>query len=448
MIAAVFFAPTVLRPRRFGGTLPQMRWRARGLLLAWVPLASVGAQARHAAHGLPALQRDSLSAMATLLATTVTPALSGRARTELQLTQPMIAVRGARRASSLQYVGMVNLERWTMPNGEPVAGIWGEGFIDRRHPHTIFHEAMLSASLGGEPLRVTLTAGKGFAPFGTDDPMVRPFTKYPANHHLAQVMERVQLVGAVRVTAYATVEAALFNGDEPLGPTSPPQWRRIGDSRSTRLTLWPIAGLEVQGSIAFVRSPEFVRPDGLDHAKRSVSARYTPQRSVVRYLLLEWAQTDERYRGRRIVGYGTLLGEVFARYGDWSVGLRGERTSRPEDERLLDPFRTTRPPNHLTIKGVTRWQIATVSLGHSLPTLLRVGSTLFAETSVATSTPLLRPVLLNPRDISGADRAWHLSLGVRVATGLMAARAGRYGAAVGAAGTNVMLGMPHGKHVP
>ena len=29
------------------------------------------------------------------------------------------------------------------------------------------------------PARVSLTAGKGFAPFGTDDPMVRPFVRYP-----------------------------------------------------------------------------------------------------------------------------------------------------------------------------------------------------------------------------------------------------------------------------
>ena len=71
---------------------------------------------------------------------------------------------------------------------------WGEGFIDRRHPHTYLHELMFSFDdLLGKvdgAARLSLAAGKGFAPFGTDDPMVRPVLRYPVNHHLAQILER------------------------------------------------------------------------------------------------------------------------------------------------------------------------------------------------------------------------------------------------------------------
>jgi len=46
-------------------------------------------------------------------------------------------------------------------------------------------------------LGVSLAAGKGFVPFGTDDPMTRPFAAYPVNHHLAQILERYVAIAAV-----------------------------------------------------------------------------------------------------------------------------------------------------------------------------------------------------------------------------------------------------------
>ena len=110
-----------------------------------VPLSVVAAQ-HHPGDGASTAARDSLSAMATVVSTTASPAQSGRSRTEIQLTQPMLAARGARFAGVLQYSAMLNAEHWTMPNGEPVPGIWGEGFVERRHPHTVVHEVMLSAA--------------------------------------------------------------------------------------------------------------------------------------------------------------------------------------------------------------------------------------------------------------------------------------------------------------
>jgi hypothetical protein len=388
--------------------------------------------------------RDSVSVMGTLLSTTSSPAVNGRTRTEVQLTQPMIAMRGGR-GDAFRYVGMMNAEHWTMPRGEPVPGIWGEGFVERRHPHTVIHELMATAMLRRDRWTTSLSLGRGFTAFGSDDPMVRPFTKYPANHHLAQVMERVQLTAAVQARGRASLEVGTFNGDEPLSPTAAPQWRRFGDSRTTRLTLWPLDGLELQASFADLRSPEFVRAEGLNHRKRHISARWTPARRAIRYALVEWGGTTERDGSRDVVTFNTGLAESQLQFGrGWLLALRAEQTSRPEDERLLDRFRTGRPPNHLTIQGVTRWRIGTLALAR---TVTRPGGrgdlTPFVETAVAQSTPQLSPVLLNPRDFIGANVAWHLSVGVRLSAGSMAARAGRYGAAAAPAPSHVMLGMSH-----
>jgi hypothetical protein len=399
-----------------------------------------------AQHPVSVASRDSLSAMAVVTGTIVSPALSNRSRSELLLTQPMLAWRGARLGGALQYAGMLNAERWTMPDGEPVAGIWGEGFIDRRHPHTVIHELMLTGNLVRGSVRMSLAGGRGFVPFGTDDPMVRPFVKYPANHHHAQIMERVQLLFAARVAGRVSLELSTFNGDEPLSPTASPRWGRVGDSRSVRATVWPVPGLEVQGSVAAVRSPEFVRAEGLDHRKASASIRYAAKASSQRYALVEWARTDERTGRRSVVAYGTALAEGMFGWDTWSVAARVEQTSRPEDERLLDPFRTTRPPNHLTLLALTRWRIGTMQVARSLPMLGRLHSRAFAEVSRARSSPLFTPVLASPRDISGADAAWHLSAGVRLGGGRMAARAGRYGAAAGPDAGNLALGMSHARH--
>src|SRR5690606_22723938 len=131
--------------------------------------------------------------------------------------------------------------------------------------------------------------GRGFAPFGTDDPMARPFVKFPANHHLAQVLERLVAIAAVRAGPLA-LEAGLFNGDEPTGPRDLPDAERFGDSWSARATLLPFPGVEAQASYASLASPEFPAGSGLDHRKRSASLRYEAARhgGEGEYLLVEW----------------------------------------------------------------------------------------------------------------------------------------------------------------
>jgi hypothetical protein len=42
--------------------------------------------------------------------------------------------------------------------------------------------------------------------------MVRPFLRYPVNHHLAQILERAVAIAAVRAGPLLA-EAGLFTGD-------------------------------------------------------------------------------------------------------------------------------------------------------------------------------------------------------------------------------------------
>src|SRR6266498_4964828 len=101
---------------------------------------------------------------------------------------------------------------------------------------------------GRVPVTVSISAGKGFAPFGSDDPMNRPALAFPANHHWSQILERAVAVAGVRAGP-VTLEAALFNGDEPERPG---QWPRIsgrfGDSRSGRATLALGRAVQLEGS--------------------------------------------------------------------------------------------------------------------------------------------------------------------------------------------------------
>ena len=66
--------------------------------------------------------------------------------------------------------------------------------------------------------------------------MVRPFLRYPVNHHLAQILERALAIAALRAGP-VFAEAGLFNGDEPERPGQGPRiGGRFGDSWSGRLT--------------------------------------------------------------------------------------------------------------------------------------------------------------------------------------------------------------------
>lgn len=395
-----------------------------------------------------------VGAMATGTLTTVSPAIAGRRITEGYLTQPnlmgALTLLAARHAT-VRATGTLNFEGYTLRRGELTAGSYGEGYVDRRHPHTLVHEAMVATVFAPDArAHLSLAAGKGFVPYGTDDPMMRPFAKYPVNHHHAQLLERVQGIAAVQGVAGAyrlTVEQSWFNGDEPVGPFTGPQWGRVGDSYASRLTVQQDAllggALEAQVSRAVVRSPGITQGGAFDHVQWSGSVRWqapsgnthahhgmtqaVSSRPRLSYAMAELARTDETLSGTRAFRFESALAEAAGEWAQWRVAARVERTERPEPERLLDPFRT--PSGHIDfqIVGVTRWTVTTVRFdtpGWSRHTTMLVP---FAEVAYATARARRQPAVFEPAAFYGRAQQWHLSVGARLHVGTMRSRMGRYG---------------------
>lgn len=333
----------------------------------------------------------------------------------------------------LRVDGMLNLEGLTAPGGELAPGVFGEGFVDRRHPHTYLHELVVTAEASDpDAFDASVAVGKGFAPFGTDDPMSRPVVRYPVNHHFAQILERVIVVAAVRRGPVA-VEAGLFNGDEPEKPSTVPNLERLGDSWAARVTLWPGAGIETQISRAVVRSPEHREGAGPAARKWSASARWeggVAGRPV--YLLGEWARTSE---ADGVFAYRTWLGE-----GAWTEGAvrlhyRFERTERPEEERAADPFRSLRPHHDDSNLGTTRWSIHTAGGVVRLP-LGRGGPPVSGLVEVSRAgVRSLEGIVIDPSAFYGSTVIWSVSVGVRLELGAPLHRMGRYGAATATRGS-------------
>ncbi len=397
-----------------------------------------------------------LGAMGIVAVTHASPAMFGEGATDGYLTQPNVMA--SARRGPFAFAGTLNFEGYTLRRGELNAGIYGEGYVDRRHPHTLVHEVMLSAtspSLKG--VRGSLAAGKGFTPYGTDDPMVRPFVKYPVNHHHAQVIERIQVAGALRLGHAArggTLEHGYFNGDEPVDPFTAPQWSRFGDSHATRVTVMPAAGIELQASRAFVRSPGITQGGAYDHTQTSASLRIDRRRNDNtasgmhhhamradsaghttrgdrRYLLVEFARTDEGFGSSQVFRFNSVLAEGLVEHRGWGLGLRAERTDRPENERLLDPFRIAAGHIDFQILGITQWTVGTVHVAApamSPPGLTFARLTPIVEIARAHPKALRTPTVFVPAEFYGASTLWSMTLGVRMHFGDMRARMGRYGA--------------------
>jgi hypothetical protein len=292
---------------------------------------------------------------------------------------------------------------------------------------------MLGATAAGPGAAASLFAGRGFVPFGSDDPMMRPLVKFPVDHHFAQIAERVAAIGAVR-TGPLILEAATFNGDEPVNPSTPPLFRRFGDSWAARGTLagntpWPIGAAELTASYAWVRSPEYREGHGLDQRKRHLGFRVENALApLAPYALVEWAQTEEVDRGRRLYTFAALLGEAAVCRRGVGVAFRVERSDRPEEERLLDLFREPRPATDVSILGVTRWTTLTGALSYVAVQRNHVRVAPFVEISRLHAERASLAVF-DPATFYGSPSMWMLSAGFRVAAGSVHRRMGRYGAA-------------------
>lgn len=385
-------------------------------------------------------QSASVMAQAIPLVTRADPTATRSALTEGYLTQPAIMAHAS--WGWLRGVGTLNLEGLTISRGELSTGGYGEGYVDRRHPHTYLHELLVGGehTLAGADL--SLFAGRGFAPFGSDDPMVRPFEKYPINHHLAQILERTVAIAAFR-DGPIIGELGTFNGDEPVGPGAPPSHKRFGDSWSSRLTVLPLDNFQVSGSIARVASPELPTGHGLDQHKASVVARYDRMtQHEWRYAMLEWAGTGERDHGRLITSLRSLLGEAAYCRRDVVIAARVEQTDRPEEEPLSDPFRTPRPSTDLSNLGVSRWTTGTLSVDAPAFVAGWFSGRPFVEIERLAVAPGNPPGIFSANDRYGSSRMWMFSAGVRLHAGMMMHdRMGRYGAALPPESGTSMRGM-------
>jgi hypothetical protein len=269
--------------------------------------------------------------------------------------------------------------------------------------------------------------------------MSRPFVKYPVNHHLAQILERALVSGAV-ATGPLVVELATFNGDEPESPCDMPNWDRFGDSWAARLTARTERGIEVQASMARVESPEQPNGGGLDHRMSSVSARFE---SGSRYALAEFARTKQGEGASTSFTFDSFLAEGSVNVKRVTLSGRAERTERPEEERALNLFRTPRPHSDLSIIGQTRWEVLSASASTTFARR-NAKAAPFIEISTQHPSSITSPSVFDPATFYGAARLWSFSLGVRFGAGMIHNRMGRYGVA---AAPKTQTSMPDMEHM-
>lgn len=354
----------------------------------------------------------------------------GGTLTELRVSQPILFAMAQPFGGRLQLHGMLDLEGLTMRNGQLATGVFGEGFNDKRHPHTYAHELVATLL---DPVRLpgvtwSLTVGKGFAPFGTDDPMNRPALDYPINHHWSQILERAVAIAGLR-RGPVTIEAGLFNGDEPEKPSQWPRWSRFGDSWAARALLHPSDWLELQGSFAHVKSPEHRPGAGLTHSKVSVSAR--AERTLAAgdaYLMAEWAHDSEE----GVFRYSTALVEMQLAGLLHRGYLRLEHTDRPEETRLtVDGFRSVRPHFENSNLGASRWNTVTAGYGLSPHLSLPVRFEAIVEGSYLHVAQIAGSGIFDPINVWGRNDLWMASVALRMQAGARPHRMGRYGVAAG-----------------
>ena len=368
--------------------------------------------------------------------TSADPIPGGAGLTEARIVQPMAGIRAGAFGERLVFHAQLNGEGLTIGSGELALGNWGEGFIDRRHPHTYVHELMVvlaDPSRGArdgngrsaEALGLGLGVGKGFVPFGTDDPMSRPPVRYPVNHHWSQILERALILGQVRYR-WILIEGALFNGDEPESPSSWPNLDRFGDSWSLRGTVRPNGALELQVSRAVVHSPEHRGGAGLDQHKWSTSLRAEGHLGArPAYGMVEWARTDEASGAFR---FESWLGEGAILLGRARPYMRLESTVRPEEERT-SAFRSRRPHLENSLLGASRWTTFTGGLSvELLDGLDKVSVAPLVEGSIG-HIGKHGEGLFQVADWYSRPDFWTVTIGVRASYSMRGHRMGRYGLA-------------------
>jgi hypothetical protein len=290
-------------------------------------------------------------------------------RSGVYFTQPAAMFNLESPASRLVLRTTLNFEGATQPWGELNFGGWGEGFLDKRHPHTLLHEFMVSYNVHrGDQEGWSISAGRGFAPYGTDDPMSRPPLKYPTNHHLSQVLERWTVSG-VWWSGGFSAEAGAFAGEEPSGPYD--TWNTSGFGRSWALRLTERIGGTVMGISPWEFSASVARVREAHEGEDEVVANTTLFNAAARheathgvghlYALAEASISAPKDED----GYFSVLGEASLQRGAHQPYARVEYAIRPEYTR--DGGRASsgffRYNHDLDAIGATRWLIVTAGYG-------------------------------------------------------------------------------------
>lgn len=323
---------------------------------------------------VPVGDRWSLSAMGQVFPVVTAPLQGGRSSdavslTGWYLTQPAVMANLEHEGGRLTLRTTLNFEGITQPNGALAYGGWGEGFIDKRHPHTLLHEFMLSFNswnVGGADF--SLSAGKGFAPYGTDDPMARPGLKYPTNHHLSQILERWTVNGVVLKGGWSA-EVGIFGGTEPVDPYDFSNIESFGDSWSARLARrWGSGSGPMAEWEASISSAQVVEShESESHATQlwNLAIRHSGMvGNGTLYGLAEASRSDpEEYEG-----HFSVLGEVRWNRTGHQPYLRFEYATRPEYPRTGEAgtsgfYRYSHDSEPI---GATRWAISTVAYAYQL----------------------------------------------------------------------------------
>jgi hypothetical protein len=348
--------------------------------------------------------------------------------TEFYANQPVVMFNVESPASRLVLRTTLNFEGVTLPDGEITFGAWGEGFIDRRHPHTLLHEAVLSLNLpdvaGGT---LSFSAGRGFSPYGTDDPMARPAVKFPTNHHLSQVLERY-FASTAFLRGPWSVEAGVFAGNEPTGPYDFSNTDGFPNSWSARVVHRPggaglMAPWEVSASFASVTE----RHHDEDVTTRLVNGYVRHDRDLPfgrLYTLVEGSVSSPAESGAD--GYFSVLGEAQLTRGAHQPYLRLEFATRPEYAREgvpgADGFFRYDHDSHAI--GATRWFIATAGYGFEA-TRLPFSARPFAE--IGYHNAVHERGNIAAQELYGGNHLFSLTAGVRLFFGGGPMRMGMYG---------------------
>lgn len=346
---------------------------------------------------------------------------------ETYLTQPALMIGLVSPGATVTFDVTLDFEQLTQPEGEYTFGGWGEGFIDRRHPHTLLHEMMVSVRLVETASGViSLSAGKGFAPYGTEDPMSRPVVKYPTNHHLSQVLERWTTNATFVLRSGWSLEIGMFGGAEPVDAYDLSNIESFGDSWSTRLTRLfgdPDApSWEASASYARIEEDHGAETEVVELANGAL--RYESLRPTGRlYGLLEASKSFPEDED----GYWAILAEAQYRTGAHQPYARVEWSTRPEYHRLGGPGTPEfyRYDHGTHTDGATRWVITTVGYGRESATA-GVSYRPFAELQYHRISSERGGV--DPIALFGERDFWSLSTGFRLYWGGGPMRMGRYGA--------------------